>query len=523
MGRTYKCGSCGCPDARMDDFAYACQCKWRSLADLQALVLAGKYGARVGTLKAFAGLKVAELREELHARGIWDTDKPRKELEEVLAETLKGAQRVPSLLVTNPCQSLEELNLSKYAVVDCEPLHDLKGHLQHLLSELPHIFHGRPHELCQDLLQGALYSRKEGGYTGTDLRVALLEVSKLVSQLDVDDSVKLLVQTAVKISQILYSCEEKRTPKAVLQLYNCTWMHYELCQEMVCSLRECSRKAFFGIYLHALVMHAPVQYEVVCLRSVNTENQERIFQQAKQIAKSATNRQPSNVIPTLLPRLQAKQLTGKLSTSMGNGETRVQKAAFGVLPFPGTVVSEAFIRGRSSSWQAHLERISSFLLCGQGVWWEKVSSGYRFFDGDEDLEFRQGGPPLLHFRSTALCEVSSARKDDWVKVLRERVVLPTTSVRVFDEKGELCGRREFCSELPVCPAVTPVKQGRGFLKTSTPTGRDISFIAADVSGIEVQEGLVELSAVEPGVEGLEVGRGGGLNSLVWSLVSKDLR
>lgn len=95
----------------MGDFAFACMCEWRSLADPQALVLAGKYGNRVGVLKRLAHLTVRELREELHARGFWDTDKVRKELDPVLIHTLKGAQRVPSLLTTNPKQALEDLNL----------------------------------------------------------------------------------------------------------------------------------------------------------------------------------------------------------------------------------------------------------------------------------------------------------------------------------------------------------------------------------------------------------------------------
>lgn len=70
IGGVYKCGGCGCPDARMGDFAYACRCRWRSLADLQALVLAGKHGNQVGVLKPFASLSITE---ELHARGFWDT------------------------------------------------------------------------------------------------------------------------------------------------------------------------------------------------------------------------------------------------------------------------------------------------------------------------------------------------------------------------------------------------------------------------------------------------------------------
>lgn len=66
---------------------------------------------------------------ELKARGIWDTDRPKKELEAVLAQSLKGAQRVLSLLIMDP----------EYTILDCEPLHDLKGCLKHLLTELPYI------------------------------------------------------------------------------------------------------------------------------------------------------------------------------------------------------------------------------------------------------------------------------------------------------------------------------------------------------------------------------------------------
>ena len=66
--------------------------------------------------------------------GIWDTGKPRNELEGMLCQILKGAHQVLFLLVPEPSQSLEELNLSKYEIVDGEPLHDFKGHLQPLLT-----------------------------------------------------------------------------------------------------------------------------------------------------------------------------------------------------------------------------------------------------------------------------------------------------------------------------------------------------------------------------------------------------
>lgn len=97
-------------------------------------------------------------------------------------------------------------------------MHDLKGHLTHLLTELPNIFVGEPQKLCTELLEGVLFSRKEGGYTGADLRVALLEVYKFLYSQDVEDNIKQLIQTAAKISEILYSPEEQRSPKRVLQL-----------------------------------------------------------------------------------------------------------------------------------------------------------------------------------------------------------------------------------------------------------------------------------------------------------------
>jgi len=198
---------------------------------------------------------------------------------------------------------------------------------------------------------------------------------------------------------------------------------------------------FFGTYLHALVVHSPPQYEIVCLRSVNTENQERMFQQMKQTAVRTTNRHPGNVVSSILLHLQAKQLAGQLSQSLEHGESRVKKASVGVPPFSGTVVSRDFVRSRSSSWQAHLERISSFLVCGEGLWWQKTQDGFRFFDGDSDPSFRTQGPPLLHHRSTTLEQIQVARREIWKEIVSHETSLPAITVRLFDEDGNFCGMK----------------------------------------------------------------------------------
>ena len=137
LGGNYKCGSCGCLSSLMQDLGYALQCKRRTLASLQQLVLAGKFGNAPGSLKPLDGLLVNDLRAELQARGMPTSGKLKDELQADLTTTLKGAQRVPTLLTQKPSQSLADLNLNKYEeVLDCEPLHDMKGHLLNLLPEI---------------------------------------------------------------------------------------------------------------------------------------------------------------------------------------------------------------------------------------------------------------------------------------------------------------------------------------------------------------------------------------------------
>ena len=70
----------------------------RTLAELQALVLAGKYGNALGILKPLDGLLVNDLRAELQARGMPIAGKLKDELQNDLVETLRGA-RVPTVLV----------------------------------------------------------------------------------------------------------------------------------------------------------------------------------------------------------------------------------------------------------------------------------------------------------------------------------------------------------------------------------------------------------------------------------------
>ena len=116
--------------------------------------------------------------------------------------------------------------------------------------------------------------------TGADIRMTAIHVLLLLINSSVHESLTLLLHTVVKISEILYSLYNQRSPKSILQLYNTTWLHHTLCQELFSKPKTMSCKNFFGLYLHSLSSHAAPQYEIMCLRSVNAEHQERLFGQA---------------------------------------------------------------------------------------------------------------------------------------------------------------------------------------------------------------------------------------------------
>ena len=387
----YKCGSCGCKDAMFSDQAHSLQFPRRSLATPQALATTGVFGKKAGFTKPLDKLHVNDLRKELHVRGVTNLEGLKPELQQQLDDILRGVQRVPALLLLNPAQSLADLNLQYYEVVACEPLHDLKGHLSNLLQELPHILPVPIATKLKPLLKACLSKDK---ITAADLRTTMIKTYLLLNEEKAPMETIHLLKSIVKISNIIYSKNTSRTPRALLQLYNNCWVHMELCNDLLSSPKEVTHSKLFGHYLHALTAHAPMQYEIACLRSLNTENQERIFGQARAIAQKCTNHHPENMIPQILLRMQAKQEQRKTIQSVNQAESQVNKAACHLNKCSPSSFTKAFLKQHDNSWQVHLQRISPFLAKGKGVWWESTPDGYQFFDGDSDPDIHPEGPFL---------------------------------------------------------------------------------------------------------------------------------
>ena len=266
-----------------------------------------------------------------------------------------------------------------------------------MFTELPYVLKGDTKESCQKIIN---YNTRKEKVSCADFRLTTIEVYlQLRQELTAQDPILLLMETAVRISDILYLYASSRSPKRVLELYNCTWLHHMLCREVFPTTRELTRNKFFGTYLHHLCAHAPQQYEVVPLRSINTEHEERLFGQAKQIALNASNRQPENAIFNIFVRLSASKVLGELKVSTKKHDTQVSRAASHLPPFEGTTISKQFTQKHSPHWQAHLKRISSFLVYGVDVWWHSDTDNYIFHDGTNDPEHHPEGPALMHYRN----------------------------------------------------------------------------------------------------------------------------
>ena len=303
---------------------------------------------------------------------------------------------------------------------------------------------------------------------GSDLREALIEVAHLMvqsnSQSQAVCTLRKYILCLVQISKILYSKDANRTAKQCLQFYNCVFVSHELHLELF-------GETLNNMYFHALFVHGPMQHEVVCSRSVNTESEERLFKSAESAAK-CTDRKPENMLPGILKRLQLKRenIGSDPITQLCKKNSRINTHAEGLPVYPGTKFAMDWVKKRVYAWQAHLKRISHYLIEGKGAWWNTMESGDVCFDDDgNDLESVHKGSCLLHFRTSELSDVVRRSKFCWDKCIRDQLELPIEVVRTFNEDGSFeavsdvqpatqemevsLNSSALCSELP--PLISP--------------------------------------------------------------------
>ena len=114
---------------------------------------------------------------------------------------------------------MDSLNLSRYEVLDCEPLHDVKGHLYNLLPEIPNLLQSNLGKECQQLLDTTLPKQK---VSGAHLRVAALKLYTKLKHCDIDPLLKELLSTIIRISELLYQSAPQKLSCASITLLGFT-------------------------------------------------------------------------------------------------------------------------------------------------------------------------------------------------------------------------------------------------------------------------------------------------------------
>ncbi len=331
IGGNYCCVGCGVKSNRMDDIAYSYRCTKMSLQDRQDFILQGEAWKKGGS-NLFDRLRVAELHKELDKRGIDTSGKLKPALEIAFVALKMGISNFPAMLQKNPEESLESIGLKDYEVSPCEPLHDLKGHFTNLIEETLNVITGTVLNGIKKIKQTVL--NKET-LRGSDYRKAIILLYLKLKELGVDQQLVLIYSTAVQIYEILYARHERRTPRAILCLHNCTFLHAYLCSKVFPFPRSVTRRKMFGRYFHSIATHSALVYRVICLRSLNTEQEERMFGQSKAITKATSNNHPQHVVTNILQRLQVEAQVHS-TDSVGEQESEIKALAQAVGTMPNS-------------------------------------------------------------------------------------------------------------------------------------------------------------------------------------------
>ena len=401
-----------------------------TLAERQEFILQGEAWKHT-QVNPLDNLKVAQLQTELEKRGYNTRGKKKVQLEREFDELRKGVSNVPAILQQTPKATLESLNLDNYEVFATELLHDLKGHARNIIEERTKRASGETKQVLKNLQATVL------GKTTlrcSDYRKALVIIYKSLKQCtNPDTQIVELFRTACEICEIMYAPDSRHTPKAILRLHNLTYQHGKICVDLF--TQSSTTTAVYGRYFNSIICHSPPLLRIVCLRSVNTEVQERMFGQVKQITRGTSSLKANHIITNIITRLQAETNVRENSLTIQEGEVR--KLANTLGPTVNSVIPYSWIEQNPSLHQAYLERISDFLLPGPGVWWRHSADGIEFLDGHECPSQQPQGPDIHHLRSTSLSEIDIYLQKKWEECCYTHTISPAKHIRQYQPDGSL--------------------------------------------------------------------------------------
>ena len=430
------CPGCKIHASRTYELDHAFRCPHTTLQERQQAVLKGRIGFRRSLdlhPKPLANLRKEDLKTEVIGRGLEVDGDKKEDYQKALTTELAGQCRVPALLYHEPSTPLEDLGLSKYEILSCEPMHDLSNHITNLLEELPnHVTEDVASVLqeCKDLTLGQKEKR------AFDFRCLIITIS---SQLRGKAPLKVqqLIDTLVQMAEILFKPEKDRCPRLILRYHNLSFYHAILCLEVIGTQpTKLTRRKFYGKYYHGLVRHAPIQLRIISGESSNAEDEERFFNSIKSITRETSSQHPSHIIGNIIIRLQAEHaFKQQFCTSRADQDSCVKKLAKSLPDFPDTLFQPFVLQKYKKQWQAHLEKISDFLLSGEGIWWEHDGENVIFHDSKQHQKASPCEPVLHHFRTSSLKGEECYLNQCWLECVERGISLPTHWLYLPDQEN----------------------------------------------------------------------------------------
>ncbi|CAC5383150.1 unnamed protein product [Mytilus coruscus] len=198
-----------------------------------------------------------------------------------------------------------------------------------------------------------------------------------------------------------------------------------------------SKRKFFGSHFHSVTVHLPECLRIFNLRSIVTEQEERIFGDLRRISENTTHRQAQYICDNAMLRFNSQQAAKTDYFTIQ--ESVIQKQAHLLAPRPNSTIPAHIVSKQPTLLQAHLERISDFLLPGNDIWWHSTDNNLIFHDGPDEPCYRNQGPQLSHFRSSSLKDENAKLKVIWQTIMTQfqenQLILPLHRLKAFDVDG----------------------------------------------------------------------------------------
>ena len=144
---------------------------------------------------------------------------------------------------------------------------------------------------------------------GSDYRKSFLYVSTWLIECLPNHFVTTLFVTLSEIQEISYSSDDERSPQRLLQMTNLIFKHVMIINIYIRgNLVSLTSQNLFGVYLHAIMKHAGLQYRIVSGRSANTEKEGTMFTSTKTDTKLTLNFHCNQLVSNIIIRLQAREI-----------------------------------------------------------------------------------------------------------------------------------------------------------------------------------------------------------------------